>query len=72
MRSDDEARISYTHNRQNAVNGVINDDYQLAVIINSVKCKTIKDIADVGDRMPRKSTYFYPKLPSGLMVNHLI
>jgi uncharacterized protein (DUF1015 family) len=37
-----------------------------------VKGQTIKDIADVKDRMPRKSTYFYPKLPSGLIVNHLV
>jgi uncharacterized protein (DUF1015 family) len=32
----------------------------------------IKAIADAGDRMPRKATYFYPKLPSGLVFNRLV
>jgi uncharacterized protein (DUF1015 family) len=32
----------------------------------------IKAVADAGDRMPRKSTYFYPKLPSGLILNRLV
>jgi uncharacterized protein (DUF1015 family) len=28
----------------------------------------IRGIADAGDRMPRKSTYFFPKSPAGLVV----
>jgi len=31
----------------------------------------VKSIADAGDRMPRKSTYFYPKVPAGLVINPL-
>ncbi len=65
-------RIAYTHNRAEAVNRAVNGECQLAIITNMVKGQTIKDIADVKDRMPRKSTYFYPKLPSGLIVNHLV
>jgi uncharacterized protein (DUF1015 family) len=70
--SDDEKRIAYTHERQEAVNRVLSGECQLAIITNMVKGQTIKDIADVKDRMPRKSTYFYPKLPSGLIVNHIV
>ncbi|NLL89652.1 MAG: DUF1015 domain-containing protein [Dehalococcoidales bacterium] len=72
MQSDDEKRIAYTHNRAEAVKRVLAGECQLAIITNMVKGQTIKDIADVKDRMPRKSTYFYPKLPSGLIVNHLV
>ncbi len=72
IQSDDEKRIAYTHERKEAVNRALNGDCQLAIIMNMVKGQTIKDIADVKDRMPRKSTYFYPKLPSGLIVNHLV
>jgi len=32
---------------------------------------TIKAIADANDKMPGKSTYFYPKLPTGLVINRL-
>jgi uncharacterized protein (DUF1015 family) len=28
-------------------------------------------MADAGERMPQKSTYFYPKLPAGLVMNLL-
>ena len=72
LSSDEEIRISYNYNRQDAVNCILNNDYQLAFIIKPVNGRTIKAIADAGDRMPRKSTYFYPKLPSGLIINRLV
>jgi len=28
-------------------------------------------VADAGDRMPQKSTYFYPKTPAGLVANSI-
>jgi uncharacterized protein (DUF1015 family) len=71
LNSEDEVKISYNYDRKNAIKGVLDQEYQLAFIVSSVKAETIKEIADVGDRMPRKSTYFYPKLPSGLIVNRL-
>jgi uncharacterized protein (DUF1015 family) len=72
MQSDDEKRIAYTHNRAEAVERAVKCECQLAIITNMIKGQTVKDIADAKDRMPRKSTYFYPKLPSGLIVNHLV
>ncbi|MDO8568228.1 MAG: DUF1015 domain-containing protein [Dehalococcoidales bacterium] len=66
---DKEAdRLGYSHDRQDAANRVITGEYQSAILLSPVKAEVIKDIADASDRMPRKSTYFYPKLPSGLMV----
>ena len=29
------------------------------------------DVADIGERMPQKSTFFYPKVPTGLVFNLL-
>jgi uncharacterized protein (DUF1015 family) len=72
MNSLDEARINYNYNHRDAVKQVQAKDYQLAFIISPVRSWKIKEIADAGDRMPRKSTYFYPKLPSGLVINRLI
>ncbi|MFH1662482.1 MAG: DUF1015 domain-containing protein [Chloroflexota bacterium] len=72
LSSEDEIKISYNYDRRDAVNGVLNKEYQLAFIVSPVKAETIKEIADAGDRMPRKSTYFYPKLPSGLIINRLV
>ena len=42
----------------------------MAFLLSPVKPKVIKAVADVGDRMPKKSTYFYPKLPAGLVLYH--
>ena len=35
------------------------------------KIKDIKEISEAGYRMPQKSTYFYPKLLSGIVINPL-
>ncbi len=72
LSSHDEIKISYNYDRRDAINSVLNQEYQLAFIVSPVKAETIKKIADAGDRMPRKSTYFYPKLPSGLIINQLV
>jgi uncharacterized protein (DUF1015 family) len=65
----DEAGTSldYTNDEAEAIRRVNDREYQLAFIVNPVKPGVIKAIADSGDRMPRKSTYFYPKIPAGLV-----
>ena len=45
--------------------------YQLAFLLNPLQPEIIKAVADAKDRLPRKSTYFYPKLPTGLVINLL-
>ena len=46
-------------------------EYQLALLMNPIPVAMIKTIADSNDKMPEKSTYFYPKLPTGLVINCL-
>jgi uncharacterized protein (DUF1015 family) len=58
--------LAYTSDPVEAIESAENE-YQLAVLLNPVKPDEIKRIADCGDRMPRKSTYFYPKIPNGLV-----
>lgn len=68
----DLSRISFNHNREEVIDLVKSRQYQLAVILCTVKPETIITVADAGERMPRKSTYFHPKLPSGLVMNRLV
>ena len=68
---EDSAVIDYSSDSLDAVSRVLNQDYQLAFLLNPVKAAVIKDIADAGDRMPRKSTYFYPKIYAGLTIHKL-
>lgn len=63
--------VKYTADVDEAYRRVIEGDYQLAFITSLPKVEVVKTIADAGDRMPRKSTYFYPKVPAGLVINPL-
>lgn len=68
---DKGVSIVYTPNAKAAVDMVSKGDYQLAFILNPIPLSAIKAVADANDRMPGKSTYFYPKLPTGLVINRL-
>ena len=73
LSSDKEkTTLTYSYDRLDAVNRVSAEEYQLALLLSPIKATTIKAIADIGDKMPRKSTYFYPKLPAGLILNRLV
>ncbi len=45
--------------------------YSAAFLLNPVPVEKVMDVADAGERMPRKSTFFYPKLATGLVINRL-
>ena len=63
--------VAYTPDAEQARQMVESGQYQLAFLLNPIPVTAIKAIADVNDRMPGKSTYFYPKLPTGLVINRL-
>ena len=60
--------LDYSHDALEAIRRVNEQEYQLAFIVKPVRPDAIKAIADSGDRMPRKSTYFFPKIPAGLVL----
>jgi uncharacterized protein (DUF1015 family) len=43
-------------------------EYQFTFFLNPTKIKEVLDVADAGATMPQKSTFFYPKLSSGLVM----
>jgi len=63
--------IAYTPDAQLARRQVESGEYQLAFLLDPIPVTSIKAIADADDKMPGKSTYFYPKLPTGLVMNRL-
>ncbi len=71
--SDSETTaLGYCYDRREAIERVTEQEYQLAVLLSPMSAGLIKAIADCGDRMPRKSTYFHPKAPSGLVFYRLV
>jgi len=46
-------------------------DYELAFLLRPTPIEQVQAVAEAGETMPPKSTYFYPKLLSGLLFNPL-
>jgi uncharacterized protein (DUF1015 family) len=69
---NDKVNLGYSYDRTDAMNRVLNGEYQLTFLLEPIRAQTIKAIADVSDKMPKKSTYFYPKVPAGLILNRLV
>ncbi|MBN2580780.1 MAG: DUF1015 domain-containing protein [Pirellulales bacterium] len=61
----------YVHLVQEVVDGLKSGEFPLAALVMSATVDHIRQISLRGERMPAKSTYFYPKLLSGLLVNPL-
>jgi uncharacterized protein (DUF1015 family) len=61
--------IRYSQDEEAVLQALEKEDFQAAFILNPPKAQEIFTIATGDEKMPQKSTYFYPKLPSGLIVN---
>lgn len=63
--------IQYTRDAQKALDAVQTGEAQASLILNATRVRQICDVAMADDRMPQKSTYFYPKLVTGFVMNPL-
>ena len=63
--------ISYSQDEERVLKAVDKEDYQAAFILNPPKPEEILTVVQRGEKMPQKSTYFYPKLISGLVINKI-
>ncbi|HDP16314.1 MAG TPA: DUF1015 family protein, partial [Candidatus Omnitrophica bacterium] len=61
--------IDFTKDPYYAINEVDRGRYSVAVMLNPTKITEIRDVSFSGKRMPQKSTYFYPKVLTGLVIN---
>ena len=62
---------SYVHLIEEVVEGLKTGEYPLAAVVMPATVEHVRTISIGGERMPAKSTYFYPKLLSGLVINPL-
>ena len=54
-----------------ALSQVKSGDYEMTFLMNPTKIEHVKEIANNSLIMPRKSTYFYPKVLTGLVFNKI-
>jgi uncharacterized protein (DUF1015 family) len=63
--------VTYTPQREEAVATVDRGDAAAAFLLRPTKIEDVWAVARRGETMPQKSTYFYPKLTSGLLFHPL-
>jgi uncharacterized protein (DUF1015 family) len=68
---DDESIMSYSSRTDVAMEAVRTGNCDAAFILNATRIDQVKRIAEAGEIMPRKSTYFYPKAITGQVLNRL-
>ena len=66
-----QINLTYTRLFDEAIESVDTGKAQCAFILNPTRVTEIRDVAAAGEKMPQKSTYFYPKLITGLVMNKL-
>ncbi len=62
--------IEYTHFDKEATQSVQSGKAEAAFLLRSPTVDTVRELAYAGERLPQKTTYFYPKLASGLFFYH--
>ena len=60
--------VTYTPSREEAVATVDRGDAEAAFLLRPTRIEDVWEVARRGDVMPQKSTFFYPKLTSGLLL----
>jgi len=70
-RLDNEQLIGYASTADKALESIDTGAYDVAFILNPTRIEQVQEVAGKGLIMPRKSTYFYPKVKSGLVMNTL-
>ncbi len=69
--NEEESGIFYTKYPDEALELVRKGEYELAFILPELRASDIFEVVMTGERMPHKTTYFYPKILSGLTFNPL-
>ena len=66
-----QKNLVYTRDYNEAIEKVKSKEFQCSFVINSTKINQIKEVALNNEKMPQKSTYFWPKLVTGIVMNDL-
>ncbi len=66
-----EHEISFTSKAEEAVRRLRKKEFGVVFFLNPTRIGQLKEVALKQERMPQKSTFFYPKLVTGLVLNDL-
>ena len=74
MSEDDIARqagVAYVKRAADAVAAVESGRADAAFLLRATPVEQVRAVAEAGESMPPKSTFFHPKVPTGLLFNPL-
>jgi uncharacterized protein (DUF1015 family) len=60
--------IDYSEHGLHALEAVESGGFDAALLLNATTIEQVIAVSETGDRMPRKSTFFYPKLATGVVM----
>ncbi len=63
--------VEYTHDAGEVVDCVLGNPHTAGFLLSPVGIESVMALADQGERMPQKSTFFHPKLATGLVFHPL-
>ena len=69
---DDQETCKYSSKVEEVIKLLAAKEVNLAFILNPTKIEQVRQVAESGLIMPRKSTYFYPKVMTGLLLNPIL
>jgi uncharacterized protein (DUF1015 family) len=67
-----QINLTYTKKADEAIAAVDSKTANCCFLLNPTRVEEISGVAAAGEKMPQKSTYFYPKLTTGLVMNQII
>jgi uncharacterized protein (DUF1015 family) len=63
-----QENLAYVRDAGEAVARTLGGEFQAAFLLNPTPMWQVQAVADTGQTMPQKSTWFHPKIPSGLVM----
>jgi uncharacterized protein (DUF1015 family) len=64
--------LGYARDAEQALERVLSAEYDAAFFMAPTRVERVQAVAAAGESMPPKSTYFFPKVPTGLLFNPLV
>ena len=65
-----EGNLKFEHEAKPSIEAVRKGEVEAAFILKAAPIEMLEKLGEVQERMPQKSTYFYPKLASGIVFHH--
>jgi uncharacterized protein (DUF1015 family) len=63
--------LGYARDLDEVMAGVRSGEYEIAFLLRPTPVEQVRGVAEAGETMPPKSTYFFPKVLTGLLFNPL-